>query len=74
MFESKQLIEGKIFIHQRRDEPLQYSRYSFPACYFECFINAQNFAGHFIEVHTEPADLAGPFILKIMAKIRLLPC
>ena len=57
MFESKQLIEGKIFIHQRRDEPLPYSRYSFPACYFECFINAQNFAGHFIEVHAEPADL-----------------
>ena len=56
MFESKQLIEGKIFIHQRRDEPLPYSRYSFPACYFECFINAQNFAGHFIEVHAEPAD------------------
>ncbi|ATO20111.1 hypothetical protein BS636_10795 [Acinetobacter sp. LoGeW2-3] len=56
MFEPKQLIEGKIFIHQRQNEPLLYSRFSFPACYFECFIHAQNFSGHFIEVHAEPAD------------------
>lgn len=56
MFEPKQMLEGKIFIHQRWDKPLQYSRNSFPACYFECFINAKNFSGHFIEVHAEPAD------------------
>lgn len=56
MSEPKQVIEGKIFIHQRRDEPLQYSRSSLPACYFECFIHAQNFTGHFLEVHAEPAD------------------
>ena len=56
MFEPKQIIEGKIFIHHRRDEPLLYSRISLPACYFECFINAQNFSGHFIEVHAKPAD------------------
>jgi len=31
MFEPKQIIEGKIFIHQRWGEALQYSRNCFPA-------------------------------------------
>jgi len=37
MFEPKQIIEGKIFIHQRWGEALQHSWNSFPASYFECF-------------------------------------
>ena len=31
MFEPKQIIEGKIFIHQRWAEALQYSQNCFPA-------------------------------------------
>ena len=64
MFELKKVIEGKIFIHQRRDESLQYSHSSLPACYFECFIHAQNFTDHFIEVHAEPADLVRVIYIK----------
>jgi hypothetical protein len=57
MFEPKQIIEGKIFIHYRRDEMLAiFSQYELPGCYFECLINAQNFTGHFVEVVAEPAD------------------
>jgi len=57
MFEVKQVIEGKIFIHHRRDEMLTvFHRHEVPAQYFECFINAQNFTGHFVEVHVQPAD------------------
>ncbi len=57
MFESKYIIEGKIFIHHRRDALLTvFHRYELPAIYFECFMNAQNFNGHFVEVHAEPSD------------------
>lgn len=57
MFEVKQVIEGKIFIHHRRDEMLTvFHRHEVPAQYFECFINAQNFTGHFVEIHAQPAD------------------
>ena len=57
MFEVKQVIEGKIFIHHRRDEMLTvFHQHEVPAQYFECFINAQNFTGHFVEVHVQPAD------------------
>src|SRR5690606_12689802 len=57
MFEVKQVIEGKIFIHHRCDEMLTvFHRYELPAQYFECFINAQNFTGHFVEIHAQPAD------------------
>ncbi|WP_165541276.1 hypothetical protein [Acinetobacter sp. ANC 4862] len=57
MFEPKQVIEGKIFIHQRRDELLHVaSKRYLPGCYFECFIGAKNFTGHFVEVHCQPAD------------------
>lgn len=57
MFEVKQVIEGKIFIHHQRDEMLTvFHRYELPRQYFECFINAQNFTGHFVNVHCQPAD------------------
>lgn len=57
MFEPKQIIGGKIFIHYRRDEMLAiFSQYELPGCYFECLINTQNFTGHFVEVVAEPAD------------------
>lgn len=57
MFEVKQVIEGKIFIHHRRDEMLTvFHRHEVPAQYFECFINAQNFTEHFVEIHAQPAD------------------
>ena len=57
MFQPKQVIEGKIFIHQRRDELLHVaSKRYLPGCYFECFIGAKNFTGHFVEVHCQPAD------------------
>ena len=58
MFEPKQLIEGKIFIHQSRDELLHVFHTSYmPGCYFESLIGTQNFVGHFVEVHCQPADL-----------------
>ncbi|QXX86768.1 hypothetical protein J7649_01460 [Acinetobacter lwoffii] len=57
MFAAKLVIEGKIFIHHQRDEMLTvFHRYELPGQYFECFINAQNFTGHFVEVHVQPAD------------------
>lgn len=57
MFAAKQVIEGKIFIHHRRDKMLTvFHRHEVPAQYFECFINAQNFTGHFVEIHAQPAD------------------
>lgn len=71
MFEPKQIIEGKIFIHHRRDEMLAiFNQYELPGCYFECFINAQNFIGHFVEVVAEPADHVRVIC---MASIKSLP-
>lgn len=53
----KLVSEGKIFIHHQRDEMLTvFHRYELPGQYFECFINAQNFTGHFVEIHAQPAD------------------
>ncbi len=64
MFEPKQLIEGKIFIHQSRDELLHVFHTSYmPGCYFESLIGTQNFVGHFVEVHCQPADLPLNLIL-----------
>lgn len=75
MFEVKQVIEGKIFIHHRRDEMLTvFHRHEVPAQYFEYFINAQNFTGHFVEYMLNQQIKFGWFILKRIAPIKLLLC
>lgn len=57
MFESQQVIEGEIFIHYRRQEMLSiFNRHELPAVYFECFIETQNFYGHFVDVHAVSSD------------------
>lgn len=74
MFEPKQIIEGKIFIHYRRHEMLAiFSQYELPGCYFEYLINTQNFTGHFVEVVADPQIISVSFIFRSMAKIKSLP-
>ena len=43
------VLEGKIFVHHRRNEILKIIRGGYEyGCYFECFIGAKNFIGHFM--------------------------
>ncbi|WP_407307018.1 hypothetical protein [Acinetobacter sp.] len=73
MFEPKHMIEGKIFIHQRRDELLHIVHTLYrPGCCFECFMGSQNFVGHFIELHCEPADLVRVIYIKQHNKNKII--